>query len=414
MLAAWWACLQLESAGPDQRRLASVLLTGASCGVAFSTHYYTIFLALPLAAAVVMSSSDGRTALRELAAAVIASAVVFVALSPFLLVEFRTAMADVAANRAIVVDRAVAGHPGPFPYAGTYARMMISDAMGWPVPLLALAGIPILWRRTRAHAVLLLLFPVGFLAFIAHTVPATRYLNPMLPFAAILAGVAVAAGAGMAGRFRAAAALAIALAAAAPGCLESLHAGWFFRQEDTRTLALRYIETAVQPGAGIAVQPYSVPLTQSRESLLEALRVHLGDPGKASPKFALRLSLDPYPAPAYRTTFIGDGGLDADKIYVGYGELGGARGLAALRDRGVAYVVLKRFPQPAPDTVPFLAALESEGRLLAAFSPYRGELSDGGAGLPAPYLHNTDARITPALERPGPVVEVWRLADANR
>jgi hypothetical protein len=28
-----------------------------------------------------------------------------------------------------------------------------------------------------------------------------------------------------------------------------------------------------------------------------------------------------------------------------------------------------------------------------------------------PYLHNTDARIREALERPGPIVEIWQLND---
>ena len=251
-------------------------------------------------------------------------------------------------------------------------------------------------------------------AFFTKAVPATRYLNPVLPFAAISAGVAVAASARAAGRLRPVAALAIGLAAAAPGCQQSLNADWFFRQEDTRTLALRYIHANVQPGAGIAVQPYSVPLTQSRESLLEALRVNLGDPGKASPKFALRLRLDPYPEPAYRTTFIGDGGLDADKIYVGYRELGGPHGLAALRKSGVSWVVLKRYAEPGRETVPFLTALEAEGRLLASFSPYRQERSYGGNDLPAPYLHNMDSRITRELERPGPVVEVWQLSGVQK
>jgi hypothetical protein len=411
VLVAWWACLRLASAAPGRPRLRRVLTAGAASGLAFSTHYYTIFLALPLAAAVVLSARDRRSALRELGAAALASAAVFFALSPFLLVDLRTAFADVAANRGIVVDRAMADRQGPFASAGAYARMMVSDAMGWPVFLLAIAGIPILWRRSRRDALLLLLFPLGFLAFISNTVPATRYLNPVLPFAAIFAGATVAAVAELSGRKRTAVAAAITVAAAVPGCWASANADWFFRQEDTRTLALRYIEANVRPGAGVAEQPYSVPLIQSRESLLEALRANLGDPATASPKFALRLRLDPYPAPAYRTTFIGDGGLDADKIYVGYRELGGARGLAALRARGVTYVVLKRSPDPAPETVPFITALEAEGRLVASFSPYRDGRSRGGHDLPAPYLHNTDARITPELERPGPVVEVWRLSE---
>ena len=414
VLVAWYACARLEFAGPGRRRLWSVLAAGAASGAAFSTHYYTIFLVLPLAAAIVMSSRDRRAALRELGAAGLASALVFVALSPFLLVEFRTAIADVAANRGIVVDRAVAGQHGLFASAGAYARMMVSDAMGWPVFLLALAGVPILWLRDRRQAVLLLLFPVSFLAFVSNTVPATRYLNPVLPFAAIFAAVAVAAIAARFGRWRPAAALVLTLAAAAPGCRDSLRAGWFFRQTDTRTLALRFVEDHITPGAGIAIQPYSVPLAQSRESLLEALRANLGDPGLASTKFALRLRLDPYPAPAYRTIFLGDGGLDADKIYVGYHELGGPHGLAALRRRGVSWVVLKRYAEPGRETVPFLTALEAEGRLLASFSPYREERSHGGNDLPAPYLHNMDSRITRELERPGPVVEVWQLSGVQK
>jgi hypothetical protein len=414
VLIACAACLHLEADAPGRRRLLGILVAGAATGMAFSTHYYTVFLTLPLAAAVVVSSRDRRTAPLELGAAALAAAVVFFALSPFLLVEWRTALADLAANRSIVVDRAIAGREGPFASAGAYARMMSRDAMGWPVVLLALAGIPVLWRRARAQTVIVLLFPLGFLAFISNTVPATRYLNPALPFAAIFAGVAVAAVAGLAGRWRAPVALVLSLGAAAPGCWDSLNAGWFFRQDDTRTLALRFIEANVRPGSAIAVQPYSVPLTQSRESLLEALRVHLGDPDKASPKFALRLRLNPYPAPAYRTTFIGDGGLDVDKIYVGYGELGGPHGLTALRNRGVAWIVLKRYPRPAPETVAFLAALEAEGRLIASFSPYRQGITYRGDELPPPYLHNTDARITRVLERPGPVVEVWGLSDVQQ
>ena len=38
----------------------------------------------------------------------------------------------------------------------------------------------------------LLVFPLTFLAFISNTVAASRYLNPVLPFAALLAGYAVA------------------------------------------------------------------------------------------------------------------------------------------------------------------------------------------------------------------------------
>ena len=187
-------------------------------------------------------------------------------------------------------------------------------------------------------------------------------------------------------------------------------AGWFFRQTDTRTLALRYIEAHLPPGTSVALQPNSVPLVQSRDSLVEALRAKLGDERRASTKFALRLSLDPYPSPAYRTILIGDGGLDADKIYVTYAELGRAAGLARLRQLGVTYVVLTRYNTPDPDTVPFLQALAAEARLVAAFSPFRAGVDAGTVATTQPFLHNSAARTAHALERPGPRLELWQVA----
>ena len=72
----------------------------------------------------------------------------------------------------------------------------------------------------------------------------------------------------------------------------------------------------IPAGASILVQPYSVPLTPSRESLIEALTQNLGGADAASTKFQIQLGLDPYPAPAYRLIWLGRGGLDAEKIYV--------------------------------------------------------------------------------------------------
>jgi len=51
-------------------------------------------------------------------------------------------------------------------------------------------------------------------------------------------------------------------------------------------------------------------------------------------------------------------------------------------------------------------ALGQRARRVAGFSPYRAS----GVAVPvAPFLHNTDRRIDPALERPGPVLDIWQL-----
>jgi hypothetical protein len=126
-------------------------------------------------------------------------------------------------------------------------------------------------------------------------------------------------------------------------------------------------------------------------------------------KTSLQIARAPYPAPAYRLIYLGRG-LDADKLYLAYDQLGGSEGLNAARAEHVAFVVFKRYNASDPATLPFLTALANEGRRIAVFSPYKDarDVADNRVP-PEPFLHNTDARIAGSLERPGPVVEIWQL-----
>ena len=399
-----WPCARAD--GPRQR---DTLVAGAACGVAFSTHYYCVFLAIPLALVIVQGwKTRGAVAcLRQLVSAGVASLVVFFALSPFLLVEPLTAWRDITANRQIVIDRAVSS--GAFAPAVRYLEMLWADAAGQPVALLGLAGMLWMLASAPARAILLLAFPVPFLLFIANTAPASRYLNPVLPFLALFAAWAIVGlSRRVAGDRRAVLWVLVALCAA-PGGWASVRSDLFLRQDDTRTLAERYIEAHLPPGATILTQPYSAVLTPSREGLTEALTRNLGSAEAASTKFQLQLALDPYPSPAYRLIYLGRGGLDAEKIYVDPAQLGGSAGLEPLRRLGVTYVLLKRYNRLDPETLLFLTALSREGRRIAAFSPYRPEISEAEQARIDPFLHNTDARIDDALERPGPPLEIWQL-----
>ena len=76
---------------------------------------------------------------------------------------------------------------------------------------------------------------------------------------------------------------------------------------------------------------------------------------------------------------------------------------------GVVFVVVKRYNNPDPETLPFLTALAREGRRIAAFSPYRPGISEAEQARIDPFLHDTDTRIDDALERPGPPLEIWQL-----
>jgi hypothetical protein len=390
---------------PSSKR--DTILAAAACGAAFSTHYYSVFLAVPLTLVIVQGFRPLSWAVvaRQVALAALVSATVFFALSPFLAVHPSTAWRDIVANREIVVDRAMTG--GAFATLGRYGAILWRDSLGFPVVLLAAGGAIWMLRAAPAQAVMLLAFPVPFFLFISNTSPASRYLIPLLPFLALFAGWMTAK---LSAGFRrsTAAFWAMTLAAAALPLQQSIRTGLFFRQADTRSLAERYIEFHVPAETTIAIQPYSAMLTPSRSSLEEALALHVGGPEHASTKFRIQLSLEPYPGPAYRLIYLGNG-LDSDKIYVDYDELGGAHRLEALRRLGVALVVVKRYNEPDPETRPFLAALAREGRRVAAFSPYRPELPSAGQARIEPFLHNTDTRIDGALERPGPSLEIWQL-----
>ena len=411
-LAVILACVGITRIWPSERDAAKgrhdVLVAGAFCGVAFSTHYYCVFLALPLGWAVLQRwrESGPRVIARHLFTAGFMSALVFFALSPFILFEPVTAWRDITANRQIVIDRAV--RDSAFEPARRYFDMLWSDSAGRGVVALAAAGAGWMLVVTPARAVLLLLFPVTFFAFITNTTPASRYLNPILPMIVIAAAWTLVSLARLLRAPKLALAAAVGAFAVSP-LQASIRGDLFFRSDDTRAVAERFIEQNVQPGATILIQPYSVVLQQSREALVEALTLHLGSADAASTKFQLQLSLNPYPQPAYRLIYLGRGGLDVDRIYVDPAQLGVASALEPLRQLGVTYVVLKRYNVEDPEMNPLVAELTRHGRVIAAFSPYRQGTTVEERARIAPFLHNTDTRIDDALERPGPPLEIWQL-----
>ena len=410
IVLAYVAILRVRPETPEERPARRHEWRAAAlCGVAFSTHYYCVFLAIPLLIVVIAASrSRGFGAVvRRCAAATVISGGVFLLLSPYIALEPATAWRDITANREIVVDRAVA--QGAFAPALRYLEMLARDTTGIPVVLLAAMGVVAMLRHRLSQAVLLLSFPVTFFLFIANTFPASRYLNPIVPFLALFGGY----GASVAARAlspKPAVFWLLAAAAAAPAAYQSVRTDLFIRQTDTRTLGLAFVASNIPAGATIAVQPYSTPLEPTRESLVAALEAHLGRNADLPPKFRLQLSRAPWPTPAYTLIYLGMG-LDPEKTYVDYTELGGHSGLDALRRHNVAYVVVKRYNQSDPETLPFLAALTREGRRLATVEPYRPGTSESDAAAIEPFLHNTDTRMDAALERPGPAREIWQIHD---
>ena len=393
-----------------ERRASAVgwLVVGGLAGLAASTHYYAVFVTPSVAAAAMAGLPGEPWHLRVRHAAIAAGAAVtlFALGSPFLVLDPATGWADIAANRAIVMDRALAS-AGTFGSAGRYAEMLAFEAAGWPVFLLGVIGVALAigsdWRR----ALVWLAFPAVFLPFLANTVPAGRYLNPILPVLALAAAYAVRRAAVSFSR-PAAAAVALTVLAAFPAAVASVRVGVFFRQTDTRTLATELIRLEVPPGAAVLIQPYSVALRPTRESLVRALRAHLGSETFASPRFRGQLELNPYPEPAYDVYWLGEGGLDTDKIYVSPSELTAAGSLAPIKRRNIQYVVLNQERGTNPAFRDLERALGAEATLVGRLVPWRDPENEKEE-RPEPFLHNTDRTIDERLARPGPVVELWKV-----
>lgn len=400
-----------DGSAPIQRRFGRhadgrLVVAAIVTGLAFSTHYYTIFLAIPLAWSAAHGARDRGDAVTRMLVAGAISAGTFFATSPFVLADPGTALRDIHANRQIVVDRAVESL-GYAATLGRYVVMLFRDTVGRPLAIVAALGVIVGALRLRDQTLLLLSFALPFFLFIATTYPASRYLIPLVPFAAVFAGIA-AAWWGESGRT---VDLLSLVAVFAMGVLvalgQSLQIDLFIRQTDTRTLAAAYIDSHVPAGSTILTQPYSVPLEPTEDVLREAV----ARSGRDMPtKTRLELERTPYPSTAFRVLYLGRG-LDADKIYVPYDAVGASGDLSRLRDEHVAFVVLKRYNGDDPNTLPLFAALTREGRRVAVFTPYRSDAGRTDGSRPEPFLHNTDARIDAALERPGPVVEIWQIGD---
>jgi hypothetical protein len=346
-----------------------------------------------------------------------AATVVFFAASPFLLVEPGAFLRDVTGNRDIVMR--ASAHAGLFASLPDYLAMLWRDAAGGrTIAVAALAGLAVTCVNYRRPLVMLLSFAVPFLLFISNTAPATRYLNPLLPIMALFAALPlslIGASASAAARRGRLVGMAYLIVVGTPILLASVGQDQFFNATDTRTLAQAFIEHQIPAGASVLLQPYSVPLRQSREGLVESLRENLGSETRATIKYRSRLALDPYPTPGYRTIYLGEfsagsraAGNDPDKIYISPATVTGAMGLAPLRARGVDYVVLK-YNGVDPSLQPLLGALSREALLLAEFSPYRSAATEAVRARVPPFVHNADARIDAALERPGPVIRIWRI-----
>jgi hypothetical protein len=282
----------------------------------------------------------------------------------------------------------------------------LPEAMGWPLYLLALAGLVWALAVRGAREVVLLVFAVPYLlVIVTWSSRFERYVIPLLPTFLLLAAVVVVRGVGwLAGRgplvggsasrvrTAAVASVAVLLTVPALGRVAAYH--HLLAQPDTRTLGADWIEHQVPPRTRIALEPFSLTLPVARRQIQEA-------PGTLA-----ALQRGPAALPA-----------EAPGRENGYWLVRlDTYDLDRLQKDGVQYVVLSGFVyqrhRQACDRYPaacrFYGELEKRSRLVFSVSP--------GVEDAALRVGDIYSPLTRLRERhhPGPTIRIYQLPVAGQ
>jgi 4-amino-4-deoxy-L-arabinose transferase-like glycosyltransferase len=274
----------------------------------------------------------------------------------------------------------------------------LPEAMGWPVLLLALAGLVWAIVVRGAREAVLLAFAVPYLVVIATwSSRFERYAIPLLPSLALLAAAAVVRGIdGLATRGRLArpwpgivfAGVVVLLVVPALGRVAAYHR--LLARPDTRELGAGWVERRVPRGARIALEPYTLSLPVARRQLREA-------PG------TLTGLQHPLPPPVPTDPVGGEAGYWLVRL--------DTYDLDRLVRNGVEYVVLSGFVYQRhrqacdhhPDACRFYAQLETQSQLVFSVSPGVEDAALRVGDIYSPLTRLGDR------QHPGPPIRIYRL-----
>jgi hypothetical protein len=279
----------------------------------------------------------------------------------------------------------------------------LPQAMGWPLYLLALAGLVWAVTRREAREAILLAFAVPYLlVIVTWSSRFERYVIPLLPCLTLLAAAVVVRSAGWLSERRRVAWLrprvvlaCVAVLFLAPGLARVAQYHRLLARPDTRVLGSEWIERHVPPGTRIALEPFSLRLPVTRDQLQAG-------PGSVAHLPQLRPGAAP-PVPAG-----GDDGYWVERLEV--------YDLDRLLGDGVQYVVLSGFVyqrhrqacdrHPAPCR--FYGELETRSRLVFTASP---GVED--ARLTVGDIYSPLTRIR-ERQHPGPPIRIYQLPAGER
>lgn len=366
-----WAALRVATDGTRRHLALGALATGL--GVA--SQYHAGLLAVPIGVAVLYraAGAEGGERLRWLMRGVAAGAIsvlVFLAISPFVVLDhpaFRADLAWITAKAAGADAGSGAGAGDPLAGLAAFTRQCLIPGLGLPLLVVAAAGALLgLALRTRAD-VLVLAFTAAYLVLASRaSVLNDRYAIPLAVPALLLAARAVT---WALERLRAparvlawGAPLAV-LALSASQALELVETDLTMTRGDTRIESLRWFERTVPADERVLIDmsrfwnSASPPLAENRERLGERLaEVEAGVSGAGhgaayAEFFRYRLAhprvpayyllstdmgdsvrtLDAYRSAGFRWAVVSDEAVRRSEVRAGSGDSTGIRYYLALK-----------------------------------------------------------------------------------
>jgi Dolichyl-phosphate-mannose-protein mannosyltransferase len=389
------------------------VLAGAAAGLALSFKYTAGLLVLPLGiAALARLRRERAGALLSLVLAGIAALVVFVALNPYLLLNFDEFRSDLRGQATVTAEI-----PKPGQESGGFGYYLdsLTWGLGWAAALAALAGAALELRRDPLRALLLLVFPVALLCYLGlQSRYFGRWLLPAYPVLAMLCAVALVRAAELLPWRPAARAAALAgltcLALAQPLAAD-VRTALVLGRDDTREQARDWLARSYAPELRISIEP-AVPERYFRISPDGRVPSWLG---RCPRRFAWELPGWSYPRPGGRRFCAEDWpaqfsrpdtGLRASAYHVvldgqvidkyrfyGYCTV---MTFGVVRERAMA--------TRDPDVRAYYRRLDRESTLVRTFSPY-----EPGADR-VPFHFDLSYNYYPtAYRQPGPVTRIYRL-----
>lgn len=257
MLAAILAALGLASTGRRRAAVWAGVWTGLACATKWPAAAVGLCALGALAWRAARVPAERATLARHAALLPAVALATLVAASPFLVLDWRTLLQDIAGQALRTHVGANGG--GPLFNLGWYAAGPLRASFGVLGLALATAGLVIGARRHRALAWVVLPGPALFaLTILLNPLVWARWVVPLLPYCALGAAIALAAVAravhARAGARPAGLAAAAATVALTAPMLATAYAQATERRHDTRALASAWVRANVPAGSTIAVE----------------------------------------------------------------------------------------------------------------------------------------------------------------